>query len=213
VLPISHDEVVHGKGSLVNKMPGADLGQRLANLRAYLGFMWTHPGKKLLFMGCELAQESEWNHDASVQWDLIDDPRHRGVQTLVRDLNHVYTTEPALHACDTRAEGFAWVVGDDSSNSVFAFLRQDTDGNRVLVICNLTPSAHSNYRIGIPDAPVGKTSRWSELLCSAEQAYGGDVAGPVNARIVAHPVGAHGFASSIALQLPALSTLILKETR
>jgi 1,4-alpha-glucan branching enzyme len=213
VLPISHDEVVHGKGSLVNKMPGADLAQRLANLRAYLGFMWTHPGKKLLFMGCELAQENEWNHDASVQWDLIDDPRHRGVQTLVRDLNHVYTTEPALHACDTHADGFAWLVGDDSNNSVFAFLRQDTAGNRVLVVSNLTPSAHSNYRIGIPDAPAGKPARWSELLCSAEAVYGGDVAGPVNARIVAQTVGAHGFARSIALQLPALSTLILKETR
>ena len=213
VLPISHDEVVHGKGSLVNKMPGADLWQRLANLRAYLGFMWTHPGKKLLFMGCELAQESEWNHDASVEWDLIDDPRHRGVQTLVRDLNRVYAEEPALHACDTRAEGFAWVVGDDSINSVFAFLRQDTAGARVLVVSNLTPQAHPEYRIGIPGAASGRLPRWVELLCSAERAYGGDTSGPCNPDIVAYTHGAHGFAQSVVLHLPALSTLILKETR
>ncbi|MGH6611568.1 MAG: 1,4-alpha-glucan branching enzyme, partial [Burkholderiaceae bacterium] len=122
VLPISHDEVVHGKGSLLGKMPG-DAWQRLANVRALLGYMWAHPGKQMLFMGCEFGETREWNHDASPQWDLLDDPRHRGVQRLVRDLNRLYVAESALHAKDSRADGFAWLVGDDAGQSVFAFAR------------------------------------------------------------------------------------------
>jgi hypothetical protein len=123
VLPISHDEVVHGKGSLLNKMPG-DEWLKCANLRAYLGFMWTHPGKKLLFMGQEIGQWREWNHDGTVDWHLLDNPRHRGLQRLVRDLNRLYRAEPGLHGLDTDPQGFEWVVGDDNANSVFAFLRK-----------------------------------------------------------------------------------------
>src|SRR5690606_8869319 len=120
ILPLSHDEVVHGKGSLVGKMPG-DRWQRYANLRAYYGFMWTHPGKKLLFMGGELAQESEWNHDAQLDWGALNDDMHSGVLALVRDLNMLYRNTPALYGGDAVPEGFAWIVGDDDSNSVFAF--------------------------------------------------------------------------------------------
>ncbi len=213
VLPISHDEVVHGKGSLVNKMPGADLAQRLANLRVYLGFMWTHPGKKLLFMGCELAQESEWNHDSSVHWDLQHDPRHRGVQDLVRELNRLYAAEPALHAADTRAEGFCWIIGDDDGNSVFAWIRSDGAGNRLLVVHNFTPVMHPAYRIGVPADARGNRTRWGELLCTSSAAYGGDVIGPANALVETDAFGSHGLAQSVVLCLPGLSTLILKEIR
>ena len=122
ILPLSHDEVVHGKGSLIGKMPG-DRWQRFANLRAYFGFMWGHPGKKLLFMGGEFAQEREWNHDRELDWPSLDDPAHAGVQRLVADLNRLYRSEPALHQRDCDPSGFHWAVGDDRSNSVFAFLR------------------------------------------------------------------------------------------
>src|SRR5882672_9863102 len=139
ILPISHDEVVHGKGSLLGKMPG-DRWQRFANLRAYLGFMWAHPGKKLLFMGCEIGQEREWNHDAEIDWPLLGDPMHAGVQRLVGDLNRLYAGEPSLHVRDARADGFRWLVGDDRANSVFAFLRMADEGSApVLVVCNMTP--------------------------------------------------------------------------
>ena len=122
ILPLSHDEVVYGKGSLIGKMPG-DRWQRFANLRAYFGFMWAHPGKKLLFMGGEFAQEREWNHDGETRLALLDDPAHAGIQRLVRDLNRLYAAEPALHRRDCEPSGFRWVIGDDRSNSVFAFLR------------------------------------------------------------------------------------------
>ena len=228
VLPISHDEVVHGKGSLVDKMPGSELSQRLANLRAYLGFMWTHPGKKLLFMGCELAQVREWNHDASVEWDLLDDPRHRGVQRLVRDLNRIYAGEPALHRDDTRAEGFAWVVGDDSANSVFAYLRRDAgensgDSANILVICNMTPVPHAAYRIGVPVRAGQSGSRWAEILDTDSAVYGGTGSGSgggnsddnnaSNPTVVAQTWASHGFAHSVALMLPPLSIKIFKEIR
>jgi 1,4-alpha-glucan branching enzyme len=128
ILPLSHDEVVHGKGSLIGRMPG-DRWQRFANLRAYFGFMWGHPGKKLLFMGGEIAQEREWNHDTEIDWFLLDDPHHAGIQRLVRDLNRLYRDEPALHRRDASAEGFRWLIGDDRANSVFAFLREGEPGD------------------------------------------------------------------------------------
>ncbi|KAG1319402.1 hypothetical protein G6F63_014760 [Rhizopus arrhizus] len=137
VLPLSHDDVVHGKGSLLNKMPG-DRAAKLANLRAYLGFMWAHPGKKLLFMGGELACPAEWNHDAALDWNLLDDPGHKGVQRLVADLNRLYRETPALHELDTDPAGFAWVVMDDADTSVAAFLRQ-AGGSLVLAVSNFTP--------------------------------------------------------------------------
>jgi len=208
VLPISHDEVVHGKGSLLGKMPGADLAQRLANLRAYLGFMWTHPGKKLLFMGCEFGQTTEWNHDASPDWSLLDDPRHRGVQRLVRDLNRVYAGEPALHRKDCEPDGFCWVVGDDSANSVFAFLRKGSDDTApVLAVCNMTPIRRDSYRIGIPS---DTTSGWKEILNTDAAVYGGSGAGN-GERIVAEAQASHGHPQSLVLTLPPLSTIILKK--
>jgi len=213
MLPISHDEVVHGKGSLLGKMPGGDAGQRLANLRAYLGFMWSHPGKKLLFMGCEFGQESEWNHDASPSWDLLDQPGHRGVQRLVRDLNRLYAVEPALHRKDASHEGFAWLIGDDYRNSVFAYLRKGEEGDApLLVILNMTPVPREGYRIGVPASDPHAPSVWQEILNSDASVYGGSGlgnGGSVHAEM--HP--SHGMAQSAVLTLPPLSALILKQQR
>jgi 1,4-alpha-glucan branching enzyme len=212
VLPISHDEVVHGKGSLLNKMPGGDMWQRLANLRAYLGFMWAHPGKKLLFMGCEFGQTTEWNHDASPDWSLLDDPRHRGVQRLVRDLNRIYSGEPALHQKDNEPEGFSWVIGDDASNSVFAFLRKGNDERQtpLLVVLNMTPVRRDGYRIGVPVAGSETSSVWKEILNTDAAVYGGSNAGNGD-RIAGEPHPSHGYAQSLVLALPPLSTIILKK--
>lgn len=201
VLPVSHDEVVHGKGSLLGKMPGDDW-QKLANLRAYLGFMWTHPGKKLLFMGCEFGQVAEWNHDTSPEWHLLDDPRHRGIQRLVRDLNRFYVSEPALHESDCQPSGFRWGVGDDSENSVFAFTRMSPNAPDVLVVCNMTPVPRRDYRIGVTAGGV-----WEEVLNTDAAAYGGSNLGNAG-RVHADPVPTHGQAQSLALTLPPLSTLV-----
>ncbi|MBV9250011.1 MAG: 1,4-alpha-glucan branching protein GlgB, partial [Acetobacteraceae bacterium] len=168
ILPLSHDEVVYGKGSLINKMPG-DAWQKFANLRAYLGFMWGHPGKKLLFMGGEIAQWNEWSHDGQLDWDLLSWPTHRGVQRLVTDLNRLYVQERGLHQRDPVSTGFRWVVGDDTSNSVFAFLRFGNDDARpVLVVCNMTPVPREGYGIGVP-----RPGLWRELLNSDAAVYGG----------------------------------------
>ena len=168
VLPLSHDEVVYGKGSLIGKMPGDDW-QKFANLRAYFGFMWGHPGKKLLFMGGEIAQWSEWSHDGEIEWHLLQYPPHRGMQRLVQDLNALYARERALHQRDTVSTGFRWVIGDDTANSVFAFLRYGNDDARpVLVVSNMTPVPHHGYRIGVP-----RPGPWRELLNSDAALYGG----------------------------------------
>ncbi|SNS54113.1 1,4-alpha-glucan branching enzyme [Noviherbaspirillum humi] len=209
VLPISHDEVVHGKGSLINKMPG-DAHQRLANLRAYFGFMWTHPGKKLLFMGCEFGEHAEWNHDGSPGWHLLDHGGHKGLQRLVRDLNRLYAHEPALHRKDADPAGFAWVIGDDSQNSVFAYLRRGDAGDApLLVVLNMTPVPREGYRIGVP-AEEGRTvAEWEELLNTDADVYGGTGRGNGGAvRVEAH--ASHGMAQSLVLTLPPLSVLILK---
>ncbi|WP_241049211.1 1,4-alpha-glucan branching protein GlgB [Achromobacter xylosoxidans] len=199
VLPLSHDEVVHGKGSLLRKMPG-DETARFANLRAYLGYMWAHPGKKLLFMGGELAQAIEWNHDAPLDWNLLDDPARKGVQRLVGDLNRLYRDLPALHARDAEPAGFAWVVLDDSDNSVVAFLR--TDGAaQLLAISNFTPVARSGYRVGVPLA-----GRWAEILNTDAGGYGGAGGGNLG-QARSGPDPAHGHAQSLTLTLPGLSTL------
>jgi len=202
VLPLSHDEVVHGKGSLLGKMRGDDW-QKRANLRAYLAFMWTHPGKKLLFMGIELAQPTEWNHDAQLPWHLLDDPRHRGVQELVRDLNRTYRGLPALHQRDAEPEGFAWVVGDDAANSVFAFVRMGADGSPALVVCNMTPVPREGYRIGVP-----RGGRWREILNTDANHYGGSGVGNFGG-VDAVGEGSHGQPASLILTLPPLATLIL----
>ena len=204
VLPISHDEVVHGKGSMLAKMPGDDW-QRYANLRAYYGFMWGHPGKKLLFMGQEFAQSDEWNEDQQLPWHLLQDERHAGVQRLVRDLNLLYRQQPALHARDCESSGFSWLVAGDAEQSVFAWLRHDGDGGQVLVVCNFTPVPREGYRIGLPDG----TRAWQEVLNTDAAAYGGGNLGNASGRICPHPTPVHGHAFSISLNLPPLATLFL----
>jgi 1,4-alpha-glucan branching enzyme len=201
VLPLSHDEVVHGKRSLLGRMPGDDW-QRFANLRAYFGFMWGHPGKKLLFNGGEIAQPTEWNHDAQIPWNLLDDPRHRGMQQLVRDLNRLYVAERALHAWDGDPQGFHWAVGDDAANSVFAWLRFADGARPVLVASNLTPTPVPHYRIGVP-----RDDRWRVAFNSDAEAYGGTGMGDID--IEAQAVPLHGRPYSLALTLPPLSTVIL----
>ena len=207
VLPISHDEVVHGKGSLLGKMPG-DRWQRFANLRAYLGFMWTHPGKKLLFMGSEFGQEREWNHDQSLDWHLLADPAHDGVRRLVRDLNALYRREPGLHARDCAPEGFEWVEGGDAQNSVFSYLRRGAEGDRpVLCIANMTPMPREGYRVGVPEGGA-----WDELLNTDAEGYGGAGMGNFGA-VHAEDEWAHGRPHSLVLTLPPLATIALAPRR
>ena len=192
ILPISHDEVVHGKGSLIARMPG-DEWQRFANLRAYLGFMYAHPGKKLLFMGCELAQEREWNHDRSLDWHLLDQPNHKGIQTLVRDLNHAYAATPALHERDCEASGFKWLVGGDDVNSVLAFARIGDHGGLAVVACNFTPMPRTNYRIGVPRA-----GRYAEAVNTDAAIYSGSNMGNLGG-VESEQVPAHGEEQSIVV--------------
>jgi 1,4-alpha-glucan branching enzyme len=203
VLPLSHDEVVHGKGSLLGKMPG-DRWQRFANLRAYFGFMWTHPGKKLMFMGGEFAQMAEFDHDESPHWHLLDDPLHHGVQALVRDLNRVYASEPALHALDAEPGGFEWLVGDDNRNSVYAYRRMDGGGREVVVVCNFTPVPRLGYRVGMPRA-----GRWSEIVNTDASVYGGSNIGN-GGLIHTEDIASHGKPQSALLTLPPLATIVLR---
>ena len=160
ILPLSHDEVVHGKGSLLQKMPG-DTWQKLANLRCLYAYMWAHPGKKLLFMGQEFAQEQEWSEERSLDWHLLEDPQHAGIQALVRDLNHVYRDEPALWQRDSDPDGFYWIEPNDADQSVLAFARQSDEGERVVVcVLNLTPVPREGYRLGLPQ--VGPVARGAQ---------------------------------------------------
>ncbi len=167
VLPLSHDEVVHGKGSLLEKMSGDDW-QKFASLRAYYAFMWGYPGKKLLFMGQEFAQRREWSEERALDWDLLDAPAHGGVQALVRDCNHTYAAKAALHARDCEAEGFAWLVVDDAAASVFAWLRKAPGARPIAVVCNMTPVLHPHYRLPLPHDGI-----WREILNSDAGTYGG----------------------------------------
>jgi len=204
ILPISHDEVVHGKGSLLGKMPG-DRWQRFANLRAYLAFMWTHPGKKLLFMGGEFGQEREWNHDAGLDWDLLDQHEHKGVQSLVRDLNALYRRIPALHVLDCEPEGFEWIEANDSDNSVLAYLRKDRAEDRpVVVVCNFTPIPRAGYRVG-----VSLPGFYGEVLNTDAGLYGGSDVGNAGG-VAAEEVPWHGRPYSLRLSLPPLGVLILE---
>ena len=207
VLPISHDEVVHGKGSLLGKMPGDDW-QQFANLRAYLGFMFGHPGKKLLFMGCEFAQVREWNHDQSLDWHLLDTPQHAGVQRLVRDLNQLYKTTPALHALDFTPAGFEWIDHQDAAHSVLSFIRRGNDPRTFnVVICNFTPAVQTAYRVGVP-----QPGDYRERLNTDSAHYGGSNAGTPLGMASTEPVGWHGHAQSIMLTLPPLATVFLEWT-
>jgi 1,4-alpha-glucan branching enzyme len=204
VLPLSHDEVVHGKGSLLTRMPG-DNWQKFANLRAYFAFMWTHPGKKLLFMGGEFAQPAEWDHDSSLDWQLLENPLHAGVQRLVRDLNRLYRSLPALHERDCKAEGFEWIVADDSHNSVFAWLRRGSDGSApVVVVVNFSPVPREAFRLGVP-AP----GNYTERLNTDSRYYGGSDVGNEGG-VQAQTSANHGQPYSLSINLPPLAALVFE---
>ena len=201
ILPISHDEVVHGKGSMLHKMPG-DEWQQFANLRAYYAFMWGHPGKKLLFMGCEFGQPEEWNHNGELNWHAAGQPLHQGVQSLVRDLNHLYRAQPALHVKDCDADGFQWIA-TDPAQSTYAWIRKGNAGDPpVVVVCNFTPVPRPDFRIGVPQA-----GRWHEALNSDAAVYGGSGMGNMGG-VVADGAGQDGQPASMAVTLPPLSVVI-----
>ena len=201
ILPISHDEVVHGKGSVVNKMPG-DEWQQFANARAYYGFMWGYPGKKLLFMGQEFGQRNEWNFDTALDWWVLDYAYHRGVQSLIRDLNRLHLEKPALHARDCEPEGFQWIVVDDAQHSVFAWVRWGGPGSTpIAVVSNFTPEPRRNYRIGLPHR-----GRWKEILNTDAPAYGGSGMGNLGV-VTAFSNPSHGLPASAEIVLPPLATV------
>ena len=207
MLPLSHDEVVHGKGSLLARMPG-DAWQKFANLRAYFGFMWTHPGKKLLFMGGEFAQGAEWSHERSLDWHLLEHRWHQGVQRLVRDLNWLYCNTPALHQLDCEPDGFQWLEANDHLSSVYAYARCGREGTPPLVVlCNFTPLVRHQYRVGVPEPAF-----YAERLNTDAEVYGGSNVGN-SGGIQSEPVGAHGRSHSIAVTLPPLATVVLEAQR
>jgi 1,4-alpha-glucan branching enzyme len=202
MLPLSHDEVVHGKGSLINKMPG-DAWRQFANLRLMYGHMWGHPGKKLLFMGAEFGQRAEWNHDQALDWAALDGACNSGLQRWVEDLNRLYRSEPALHALDFDGGGFEWIDAQDSDACVLSYLRKAADGSMVLVVANFTPVPRENYLVGVP-----KAGFWAERLNSDATLYGGSGLGNQGG---AHtvPVSAHGRFQALNLRLPPLAVLML----
>jgi 1,4-alpha-glucan branching enzyme len=203
ILPLSHDEVVHGKGSLLRKMPG-DRWQQLANLRALYGYMWAHPGKKLLFMGGELAQEGEWNHNVSLDWHLLDRPEHAGIQRLIRDLNAVYRNEPALYEVDFEPAGFRWLDANDVQRNVVALLRVAADGERALAcVCNFSPVPREQYRIGLPQG-----GHWREALNTDSELYGGSNVGNLGG-VEAESSPWQGQPYSAELTLPPLGVVWL----
>ncbi|WP_421117865.1 1,4-alpha-glucan branching protein GlgB [Aquihabitans daechungensis] len=209
VLPLSHDEVVHGKGSLLTKMPG-DRWQQLANLRALFATMWAHPGKQLIFMGCELAQEREWSHERSLDWHLLERPEHRGVQALVRDLNHGAVDRPALWEQDARPEGFSWLIGDDADQNVIAFLRwgvASDHGSAPVLACiaNLSPVPRSGYEVGLPSP-----GRWRVVLDSDAGTYGGSDAFAGRPPVIADRAGRHGQPQAAAVDIGPLAVLWLE---
>ena len=204
ILPLSHDEVVHGKGSLLTKMPGDDW-QKFANLRLLLGYQFAQPGKKLLFMGCEFGQRKEWNHDDVLDWKLLELAPHDGIRHWVQDLNRLYRTEPALAEIETSPDGFRWIDGSDAERSILAFLRCGTEpGDEILVVCNFTPVPRQNYRVGVP---MG--GKWRELLNSDSPYYGGSGVGNAGG-MTAAPVPSHGQMWSLNLTLPPLGLMYWK---
>jgi len=203
ILPLSHDEVVHGKGSLYSKMPG-DPWQKLANLRALYAYMWAHPGKQLLFMGGELAQPAEWSHERSLDWHLLERREHAGIQALVRDLNHLYQAEPALWELDADPAGFWWLEPNDADSNVLAFARASRDGERVVVfVANLSPVPRFGYRLGLP-----RPQRWREVLNTDSSFYGGSDVGNLGG-VQPEPIPWHGQPVSAAVTLPPLAAIWL----
>jgi 1,4-alpha-glucan branching enzyme len=204
ILPLSHDEVVHGKRSLLEKMPG-DEWQKFANLRLLFGYMYTQPAKKLLFMGGEFGQVGEWNHDQSLEWHLLEEPLHQGLQHWVRDLNAIYRVEPALHELDCDPSGFRWIDPNDADQSVATYLRWGkSDGQALLVACNFTPIPRHNYRIGVPWEGF-----WQEILNSDARLYGGSGQGNLGG-VETSPVACHGYPQSVNATLPPLAAIVLK---
>ncbi len=204
ILPLSHDEVTHGKGALIGKMPG-DEWQQFANLRLLYGLMWMHPGKKLLFMGGEFGQKREWQHEESLEWHVLQYPLHDGMRRWVGELNHLYRAEPSLHDLDFSANGFSWVDGLNSDESVIVFLRHGRNrDDMTLVVCNFTPVPRHNYVVGVP---VG--GGWEEIANSDAQCYGGSGVGNFG-HVEAAPIAAHGNFHSMTLTLPPLAVLVLK---
>jgi 1,4-alpha-glucan branching enzyme len=207
ILPFSHDEVVHGKGSMLRKMSG-DVWQQFANLRALYGYMYAHPGKKMLFMGCEFGQWDEWDHDRSVDWHLLEQPAHQGLRRWVRDLNTFLRGEPALHEVDFEPGGFEWIDCNDADQSVVSFIRWDRDRRRpVVLVCNFTPVPRHNYRIGVPDG-----GSWEEALNSDAPLYGGSGQGNLGA-VQAVPVPSHGHDQSLAVTVPPLGVVMFRKPR
>jgi 1,4-alpha-glucan branching enzyme len=200
-LPLSHDEVVHGKGSLLSKQPG-DRWQQFAGLRLLYGYQWAQPGKKLLFMGGEFGVPDEWNHEQELDWNLLAYDEHRGMKDWVSDLNALLTSTPALSDLDNDPSGFRWIVGDDAANSVYAFLRLSADGSPLLFVANFTPIVRHDYRIGVPVA-----GQWLEAANSDDLRYGGS--GVLNGVVETEPVSTHGYDQSIELDLPPLGAVFL----
>jgi 1,4-alpha-glucan branching enzyme len=204
ILPFSHDEVVHGKRSMFGRIPGDDW-QKAATLRALYGFMYAHPGKKLMFMGGEFGQGREWNHDHSLDWHLLENPLHGGLRRFVQDLNRTYAAQPALHEVDFEGVGFSWIDCNDNENSVVSFIRRGKEGRSpVVAVLNFTPVQRDGYRIGVPEPGA-----YAELVNSDAEIYGGCNVGN-GGIVVTEPIAAHGYAQSLRLILPALSCLLLK---
>jgi 1,4-alpha-glucan branching enzyme len=204
VLPLSHDEVVHGKGSLLGRQPG-DNWRRFASLRSYFGFMFSHPGKKLLFMGGEFAQEREWNHDAGLDWHLLEDPMHKGMQRLLKDLNDLYRQAPALYEQDFTPEGFEWIEANDNDNSVIAYLRKAKDPKRIMIaVSNFTPMVRQDYRLGVPIPGI-----YHERLNTDAEIYGGSNVGN-GGELRSEAISWHGRPHSLLLTLPPMATLIIE---
>jgi 1,4-alpha-glucan branching enzyme len=204
VLPLSHDEVVHGKGSLIGKMPG-DNWQKFANLRALYGYMYGQPGKKLLFMGGEFGQWREWNHDSSLDWHLLEDPAHAGLSRWVEEMNALYRREPALHEADFDPAGFEWVDCNDAEQSTLTFLRKGRSTDDViLVVCNFTPVPRPNYRVGVP-----RGGYWREVLNSDARQYGGSGQGNIGG-VDAAPISAHGRPYTLTIVVPPLATVFFR---
>jgi 1,4-alpha-glucan branching enzyme len=201
VLPFSHDEVVHGKSSLLYKMPG-DEWQRFANLRLLYTYMFTYPGKKLLFMGCEFGQGDEWNHHKALDWYVLDYPHHQGIQHLVRDLNKLYVKYPELHFYDFESQGFQWIDCHDHEQSIISYIRKSKDKN-IVVVLNFTPVKRDNYRIGVPCEGIYK-----EVINSDSSYYGGSNVGN-NEVVIAEPIAWMGFPYSLKLTLPPLGGIAL----
>ncbi len=203
MLPLSHDEVVYGKGSLINKMPG-DEWQQFANLRLLLGHMWAHPGKKLLFMGGEFGQRSEWTHEGTLDWAALEKAPHSGLQRWVEDLNRLYRNTPALYQLDFEPAGFEWIDGGNADNSVLTYLRRANDGTMLLVVANFTPVPRSNFLVGVPQAGL-----WREVMNSDATLYGGSGVGNLG-QLTSVPVSSHGHFQALNLQLPPLGILMFE---